>query len=739
METYYRVYPEFVIRIPVYSFDKMVKMKSKALDHFRDNPFFRKAILLASPDLYHQAIASAKEQWNEARIDKLNLSLSKYLTRMGSRCTPFGLFAGFCHGEFSDISQIIFHPTNKLQPHSRLDMQLLSFVSEALPQHKNIKNSLRYSPNSSLFKIGNELRYIEYEYHNNQRKYRISSIENTPAIESLLNATKQGLEYDNIITHLINKGNTKRRSQLFLQKLITNQLLTNNLEPTVTGLPFLKTLISTYSKLNIPELNALVQCETYLSASDNHPTNDPANDLLKVFDIIKSGIPTSHTPKNLIQTDLEYNMAHCTLSRRIMSQLEEVTQLFINYSPMGQDQPLAAFMERYRLRYESEELPLSLVLDTESGIPYPVNSFSGTDGPMLSELNIGIPNEINIPIPPSPFHDILLQKLARWDRESDGQIEITSQELSRVKNQPVTPSVISALVRILSYNSETNRYKILFRYAGGSGGTNLIGRMSASSKKVEQMAKNITAMEQQAESSKIYAEIVHLPEARTGNILMRPVLRAYEIPYLAQSGVPTNQQIEASDLMISIRNNNVVLRSKRLNKEIIPRLSTAHNFTLGSLPIYHFLCDVQSQHTNRRMGFSWESLEHHYLHLPRVVYKDIVLIPEQWQIIGTSLAELKKIAAASEPTSQFDQFKRWKKQIHIKDHIYLCNYDNELYLDLSKPHDVHLFLSSIINKPKIFIKEFLFDLSQPLIGNTDESYTNEITVVLYKSNMISNE
>ena len=739
METHYRVYPEFVIRTPVYSFHKMVKMKSKALDHFHNHSFFRKAILLASPDLYHQAIASTQEQWNEARIGKLNLALSKYITRMGSRSTPFGLFAGFCHGNFSDTSQIIFHPTNKLQPHSRLDMQLLSFVAEELLQHKNIKQSLRYRPNSSIFKIGGELRYIEYEYHDNQRKYRISSIKSTPAIESLLNVTKPGLNYDGIILHLINEGNTKRKSQLFLQKLILNQLLTNNLEPTVTGLPFSKTLISTYSKLNIPELNTLAQCEAYLTASDNNPTVDPENDLLKVFDIIRSGIKTTNVPKNLIQTDLEYNMLHCTLNRRIMSQLEEVIQLFVNHSFKEQDQQLDAFIERYLLRYESEELPLSLVLDMESGIPYPINSFNGTDGPMLSELDIGIPNENNIPISPSPFHDILLQKLARWDREAGSQIEITSKELKIVNTQPVMPSIISGLIRILSYNRETNRYQILFRFAGGSGGTNLIGRMSASSKKVEQMAKNIIAMEQQSESSKIYAEIVHLPEARTGNILMRPVLRAYEIPYLAQSGVPINQQIEVSDIMISIRNKNVVLRSRRLNKEIIPRLSTAHNFTLGSLPIYHFLCDVQSQHTNRRMGFSWESIEHHYLHLPRVVYKDVVLIPEQWRIIGTSLAELKKIASAKEPISQLHDFTRWKKQLHIKDHIYLCNYDNELYLDLSKPHDVHLFLSSIMNKIKIFIKEFLFDLSHPLIGNANESYTNEITVVLYKSNIISDE
>ena len=42
----------------------------------------------------------------------------------------------------------------------------------------------------------------------------------------------------------------------------------------------------------------------------------------------------------------------------------------------------------------------------------------------------------------------------------------------------------------------------------------------------------------------VFAEVVHLPEnGRTGNVILRPALRAYEIPYLGQSGVPAERQI----------------------------------------------------------------------------------------------------------------------------------------------------------------------------------------------------
>lgn len=98
----------------------------------------------------------------------------------------------------------------------------------------------------------------------------------------------------------------------------------------------------------------------------------------------------------------------------------------------------------------------------------------------------------------------------------------------------------------------------------------------------------------------VYAEVVHLPQGRFGNFIVRPCLRRYEIPFLGRSGAPCEYQLPVTDLHLTIHDGQLILVSKRLGCRVLPRLATAHNPDVGAgLPIYRFLFALQHQATTR--------------------------------------------------------------------------------------------------------------------------------------------
>lgn len=131
----------------------------------------------------------------------------------------------------------------------------------------------------------------------------------------------------------------------------------------------------------------------------------------------------------------------------------------------------------------------------------------------------------------------------------------------------------------------------------GPSGANLLARFRhADQRLAECVQAHVQAEEALPSGGAVFAEIVHLPEGRVGNVLCRPVLRRYEIPLLATPGVPVDRQLALSDLTVSVRDGRIVLRSRRLGAEVLPRLTSAHNFANPrSLKLYKFLCLLQHQ------------------------------------------------------------------------------------------------------------------------------------------------
>src|SRR5262252_218921 len=135
-------------------------------------PEVREALFVASPSLDESLDLWMREPETE-RGQKVERTLVRYFTRMCSRPTPFGLFAGCSVGTIGERTQLSLERRAAYQRHTRLDMDYLTALTQALAQQSSAREALAFRPNSSLYQAAGRLRYVESRMEGKSRAYHL--------------------------------------------------------------------------------------------------------------------------------------------------------------------------------------------------------------------------------------------------------------------------------------------------------------------------------------------------------------------------------------------------------------------------------------------------------------------------------------------------------------------------------------------------------------------------------------
>jgi hypothetical protein len=339
----------------------------------------------------------------------------------------------------------------------------------------------------------------------------------------------------------------------------------------------------------------------------------------KIIAIIQA-IGVNFDPTFLFQTDMLKIPVNASISKEILNEIGEVVTFYnkiIAYTP---NPNLNNFLKAFYNRYEDKEMSLLTVLDNEIGIGYPVGK-EGDIVPLLEKFVIPNKEQQNRrQIEWSNIQSVLHKKWREAHAQKQYKVQLYDTDFTlQAEKRTDLPDTFSAMCKIFSIKE--GQPLTYLSSCGGSSAANLLARFTHIDNEIEEHVLEITQKEIELQKEAILAEIVHLPESRIGNIIFRPVIREYEIPYLAKPAVKKEFQIPVSDLFISVRGNQLFLRSKRLNKRIIPRLTNAHNYSTNAMPVYHFLCDLQTDNQKAYLGLNWSNLTNDYDFLPRIMYK----------------------------------------------------------------------------------------------------------------------
>jgi len=722
----------FIIRSPLFPYNEIREDAPVTLDELLNkmlrNDLFLEAIFWASPSLYEWTLKML--QGKDVNKEQITRSLKKYLIRASSRCTPFGLFAGCSIGNIAGNGYNLAIDNNpyNTRKHVRIDMHFLVTLSSYISQDYRIWLGLKYYANTSIYEIGNTYRYVEYQVENGLRNYNTASIEKNDLLENILFAAKSGIRVKDILSLIDFEDDISAKEQ-FISELITSHLLVSELEVSVTNTNQLESLIEKLKNLGRREKNNHV--EVYINILNDFRKgiaqlneNSAEHNRVKVVGIFKQGLKDlgiEAGPKDFFQVDL-FKVASepLTISEATIKKAIKGIEVLSRISPEKTrlENLLEDFKRAFVEKYETAEVPLAEVIDSEMGIGFPVlSSFGNISNSTLSE---SYNKEKRHAETEKPWHSFLQGQYEMALKLGRNDIVLQDEDIAKFPLKiDQLPTTFAAMLSFISSGSEA---QILLQSVGGTTANNLLGRFCHLDHELHAFSLEIARKEQELSAGSILAEILHLPEARTGNILQRPVLREFEIPYLSGASVKEEFRLPITDLMVSVEQGNIVVRSRRLDKKIIPKLSSSHNYTQDSLPIYHFLCAIQHQ-GKTSLNIDWGAWAEGVKFLPRLSYKNIILKPASWKFTFSDFRHILESDQKHEKLLDFFRFWNFPSTIAITET------DNQLVCHINRKEYQEIFLQEIKKEKTIHLIEWLhFDKSIVC-----KSYTNQVVLPLSKS------
>lgn len=642
----------------------------------------RDALFVASPSL-DEALEVWRKEPDSEQGRKLEPAVVSYVSRAAARATPFGLFAGWTTGTIDAQTRLRLQARERYQRHSRLDMDYLWALAEAVERDPQLRKIFVYEPNSSLYEAAGRLRLAEARLGDDGRSYHLVAVDKTPYLTAALERARGGATLGAIAQVLVDDEISQAEAEEYVAELADNQLLVTDARPPVTGDEPVGGLVANLrSHAETAQMSERVdEARAALEVIDAEGLGAPPDRYRAVASLLGE-LPAQPDLSRLVQVDLVKPAQEAALGHRVVSEITRGVRILHRLAPPWRPDGLSRFREEFLRRYEAREISLVEALDEETGI-----GFERSSSPLAeaSPLLAGLPFRGGDQEAQrwTARDALLLGKLAQALAEEASEIALEASDLEALASQQRRPLPDAFYVRA-AVAAESDRaiaqgaFRVLLEELGGPPGAPLLGRFCHADQTLHKFVRVHLRAEEARRPERLFAEIVHLPDGRIGNTMCRPVLRDYEIPYLGRSGAPADRQIPVTDLLVSVRDGRIVLRSRRLEREVMPRLSTAHNEDWRNLGVYRFLWALQHQDAGRWLAWDWGPLRHAPF-LPRVVSGRLVLRRARWNITEAELRALGQTRGAD----QFAAVQAWRAERRLPRYVALADRDQELVIDLN--------------------------------------------------------
>ncbi|MES2108578.1 MAG: lantibiotic dehydratase [Bacteroidota bacterium] len=680
----YQFAQHLLLRMPVKSpADYSVDPQS-----FLDDHFFRAAILVASPAFY----ATLERQFFQTAglSDKEAHTLQKYINRYCFRPTPFGLFSSVSLTAWSTKPDPVLP---KYKAHIRATMMFQNLLGNYLLEHE-LYHKAMFESNPSIYRVLNEYRFFRtgLDEQATQRDYQLQSIAFSKLLRDLTTACNRGCSRQEITGHVIQYAAcTPAEAEDYTDFLIDSQLLVSCLRLSITGEDYLTRLAVKLDDgpVKATLLSTLARQETEGSFIDPSSIQQMELDLTAF-------LPEQASGTGKLSVILQRTVMEAGPGPEHQDKLRDGIGALALLSPSGQSAAMSQFISSFQRHFEGQTLALLLALDPEAGIGYQLPE-TEKNNPLLETLNIPYRNQPGQTGAWSAAHSLLMETWLR-DKSASPVIRLNDADLERLKTTTVPQQLLG-----MSVLFRTTGNKVFIESAGGINAPALMGRFTLADEQIADAARLMAHHLETQNPDLLFAELLHLSDPHTDNINRRAPVYQYEIPVTAVSTLPDANQVQLSDLYISIVNNMVILFSKKHQKLVVPRLTSAYNYSLNKLPLFRFLADLPYQYGRSSIGLDLRQFFPNLHFYPRVEYKETILSLATWIITGEQLGELQN----NDRQQNADTFRKLSSTVRLPRYFSFVEGDQELVFDGQSQRDIEFFCNCVRQKKEAVIKEFL--------------------------------
>jgi len=662
---------------------------------------------------------------------KMLQSFERYLNRMCFRSTPFGMFSTVSYLPLRGNAEWTIDQGAELASVDRAS-RLCGVMLNALCQRLNhqVDAASRYAVNASIYGLGRRYRYTDWKVGAQlDRHYDLAEIDRHPLIDQLIaqmggramtvgeierlcGDAADDIDVAQLVDDLI-------RAKVLLPQLSLDPL---NADPTA----------ALYALLEAHPEHAAVgqrlrQLDLRLKSVD---ADDPVGAYASIEEGIRelTGVAARH---GAIQVDAFRKHDALVLDAGLVNDAVDALDFLLDRFHVRSNR-LDQFCENFTRRYGSGVVPLMEALDGEAGIGLERNVLPNK---LLQKLGIARRNSARTDPPPAAFDQFLLSLIQRNPGLLSGrEIYFTRDDMLEL---PVSRAGEdgSGMHAVMNFNLMPGRdgarkRTAVLRNVSVTGAVNWVSRFCHGDERLHDASREYARQVEAVSTPQvIHAEISYLPAGRMANILTRPPIWRFRINLVDPACQASEFDIALSDLMLTVQGKEVQLWSRRLGKQVIPHLTSAHNVNMQlNLTVYKFLYALQL-HGMRQPQLGWGGMFGDASYLPRLRFENLVLAPARWQLLPAALSKF-----AAQPGAKQEHFLRaMLDKMQVPRWIELEEGDKTLVLDRSDALDFAQLLKFAKEGRKLVLAEVMEEFDEAGLLDGCLSWRHEVLVPLRRA------